>query len=435
MTVRLPLLLFLTGLIAALCLTCSPGLEVGDSYLVPPAPKLSQPSNRETVITATPTFLWQYAEDSSGYTLQIDDNEDFSSPEVDRRELNDLFYELSPSEQLTNEQTYFWRVRSYNGYGNGEWSKVWQFSVDEAAYPTPNPSDPHDGAFLDDRTPFFDWRTVEAPLYSLAVSDDPEFNSYILLLEQLEDSEYQMMTELIPGKTYYWTVRAGDGYLWGNWCETQEFYLRFDDPDYESDFSSTGGWRYKGNFSFKDNPIRLHHAIASQPTGQFAIAYHPYAHHLEPGDHLVFEFEFTEHDDPNSNLGMYHGFISYLDIVIDGQNDMIAAHTRDNNGQPEVNLTIINDKVVETIGAGEDWSQGYGHWTFVIDILDWTNLHLRVEHDYTTVYRQRYTLESTDFHDFLTIYAAVAALKSTDDDWNGLYAGDTYSITSVQGGY
>ncbi len=439
MTIRLPFLVSLAILTAAVFLTCSPGLEVGDSDLVPPAPKLSQPSNRETVISATPTFLWQYAEDSSGYTLQIDDNEDFSSPEVDRTELNDLFYELSIGEQLTNERTYFWRVRSYNGYGNGEWSKVWQFSVDEAAYPTPNPSDPHDGAFLDNPTPFFDWRTVEAPLYSLAISDDPEFNSYILLLEQLEDSEYQMMTELTPGKTYYWAVRAGDGNLWGNWCETQELYLRFEDPDYDYSFDGSQEWLLDyGNYEYRNNPSRLHHEIYFQRDDWPNIAYEPFAHHLEPGDSLRIEFEFSDHNDPESCLGMYHGFISYLGLTPYAQSDMIAISTRDNNGQPEVNLTILNDYVMETFGAGEQWSQGYGHWHFKIQIGDWNSFRLWVEHNGERVHNQRYTLETTDFRNFLTIYAAVAAFKDeSDDQWNSGrgYTGDFYRLSISEDWY
>jgi len=96
----------------------------------PGAPTLTSPTDGATIEeTAKPTFTWEEVTDASGvtYQLQVDDNVDFSSPELDVSDLETTTYTLT--EALDNAE-YSWRVRAIDGVGNnGEWSVVRTFTL------------------------------------------------------------------------------------------------------------------------------------------------------------------------------------------------------------------------------------------------------------------------------------------------------------------
>ncbi len=93
----------------------------------PPTPALVSPSNGAVLSDSTPTFDWTSVSDPSGvtYDIQVDNDPDFSSPEVNVAGLTDNTY-TSPALAYEN---YSWRVRAVDGASNiGDWSDVWQFT-------------------------------------------------------------------------------------------------------------------------------------------------------------------------------------------------------------------------------------------------------------------------------------------------------------------
>jgi hypothetical protein len=63
------------------------------------------------------------------YQLQVDDNSDFSSPELDvtRSETD-----YTPAGSL-DIATHYWRVRAQNAADTwGEWSEVWFFEIEDS---------------------------------------------------------------------------------------------------------------------------------------------------------------------------------------------------------------------------------------------------------------------------------------------------------------
>ncbi len=87
------------------------------TLLLPPngAPDLEQP-----------LFLdWEPLSGSTQYNIQVDDNYDFSNPEVDYQTGNSD-YNLSG---LAVGITYYWRVRGYNGCDWGAWSEIFEFTL------------------------------------------------------------------------------------------------------------------------------------------------------------------------------------------------------------------------------------------------------------------------------------------------------------------
>jgi uncharacterized repeat protein (TIGR01451 family) len=98
---------------------------------VPPdAPTLLEPANGTKTTDNTPSFRWMAVVDNSlpvTYTIQVDNNNDFSSPEINVQGLTDNAC-TSPV-ALTNDN-YFWRVRATDNAGNlGPSSSTWTLLI------------------------------------------------------------------------------------------------------------------------------------------------------------------------------------------------------------------------------------------------------------------------------------------------------------------
>jgi hypothetical protein len=108
------------------------------SYLNPSAPSsfkimlaspvLSSPSNGERLYQGwNPLLEWNPTEHMSSYFVQIDDDEDFSTPVVEGKSLNASYQ--TPF-ILPEGVTYHWRVRGLDrNETTGPWSDVWSFRI------------------------------------------------------------------------------------------------------------------------------------------------------------------------------------------------------------------------------------------------------------------------------------------------------------------
>ena len=95
-----------------------------------PTPTLISPENCRDIMDNTPTFEWTSVEDPSGvtYQIEIDDDEDFSSPVYYAVGLADNWHTLPDENALKFCIHYWWHVRAVDGLGNvGEWSETWHF--------------------------------------------------------------------------------------------------------------------------------------------------------------------------------------------------------------------------------------------------------------------------------------------------------------------
>ncbi len=94
----------------------------------PNAPTLTAPVNGSVLSNGTPILSWEADPDVTTYQLQIDDDDQFSSPETDIL-LSDSNYQVLST---TSGVMYHWRVRGVDAVGNwGEWSNTWTFQVTE----------------------------------------------------------------------------------------------------------------------------------------------------------------------------------------------------------------------------------------------------------------------------------------------------------------
>jgi hypothetical protein len=82
-----------------------------------------------------PAFEWTGADWATGYELVLDDDADFSSPEVSKT-TSVTAYACEVS--LAYSTTYFWKVRAVSASSESEWSDVGTFiTMDKPVAPTP----------------------------------------------------------------------------------------------------------------------------------------------------------------------------------------------------------------------------------------------------------------------------------------------------------
>lgn len=91
----------------------------------PPSPVLTYPNNNQITTNRQPTFQWNPAIMAKWYKLQVDDDSDFISPEIDTWVSTNSFTPLSEMEL----DTFYWRVFSWNNCDTSPWSFTWTFTI------------------------------------------------------------------------------------------------------------------------------------------------------------------------------------------------------------------------------------------------------------------------------------------------------------------
>ncbi len=172
---------------------------------IPSAPSLSSPSNGSTISDTTPTFVWDSVSGAISYTIQVDDNSGFNSPEIDQTTSSTSY---TPGSALP-DGTYYWRVQASNTCGSGSWATVWRFTVDTGCPtpPTPSLSVPANSSSTCDTTPTFSWGSASgATSYRIQVDDDSSLSSPEIDTTT-PNANHTPWSALSPG-TYYWQVQA-----------------------------------------------------------------------------------------------------------------------------------------------------------------------------------------------------------------------------------
>ena len=173
-------------------------------------PELISPANGENLNDNTPFMDWNPTTGADNYDLQIDNDSDYSSPEVNVTDI------LTDNYQVTTklvEGLYYWHVRGENAGGLGPWSDNWVFRIDITAPSAPGLISPAASENLSDNTPTLNWSAVPdnslPVLYYAAVSDNSAFpyenrNSGWITADQWN------VSPALPDGVWYWRVRVRD---------------------------------------------------------------------------------------------------------------------------------------------------------------------------------------------------------------------------------
>ena len=65
---------------------------------------------------------------ADSYRIQVDNNSNFSSPEIDKSGITDNQYRHTSDLDVNTK--YYWRVRAHNQWGDSSWSSVWNFTTE-----------------------------------------------------------------------------------------------------------------------------------------------------------------------------------------------------------------------------------------------------------------------------------------------------------------
>jgi hypothetical protein len=164
----------------------------------------------------TPTFTWERVEGASGYTIQIDDDGNFSSPLVNQKTDANSYTPLDTSSSLQPGAQYFWRVvmrRSNNIVGH--WAPALSFTKTSLA---PTPVGPLTGAVLD-RQPTLRWNAVltpalqprlAAPTYRVQVDNNPAFTLPKINVTTQATSLTPTAGQSLADGVWYWRVALLD---------------------------------------------------------------------------------------------------------------------------------------------------------------------------------------------------------------------------------
>jgi subtilisin family serine protease len=183
----------------------------------PGIPVLALPANASLTIDQTPTFDWNDVTDATSYTILVDNNSDFLSPEVDQSVAVSTY---TPGTDL-GTGIFYWKVLATNTYGSSAYSGFW--TVDIGAAPgIPVLVSPSDGSITADYRPVFDWNNVTgADSYSILVDNDVNFGSPEID-QNPAVSTYTTPSDLAIG-TYYWKVSATNAYGTGSYSGVWDF--------------------------------------------------------------------------------------------------------------------------------------------------------------------------------------------------------------------
>jgi hypothetical protein len=188
----------------------------------PATPSLQLPDNGAACQSLSLTCSWNAATDASNYQIQVDDNNNFSSPVVDQSEISSTQYFVSG---LSESTTYYWRVRAANSCGAfGSWSSVRSFTTSADIPGEPSLTNPTNGSNCQDVTLSLQWTPGSNTINSqLQVDDNDDFTSPLFDQDNLSGSS-QEISGLSLGVVYYWRVRGlNTCSAYGNWTPVWSF--------------------------------------------------------------------------------------------------------------------------------------------------------------------------------------------------------------------
>lgn len=185
----------------------------------PDPPDLINPISGSSV--SQPLLLeWSSPQGAYSYWYQVDDDPAFGSPAISM--VTTLTY--MPVDDLDENVLYYWRVSSRtSSCTNGDWSSVWNFTIECPAPPEVVLYLPEYGSTVDaDPSVRFVWTGIPDVInYNFQVDDNSDFSS--LVYDIHETITYYDLPFLDDGVIYYWRARALNLCGYGDWSPTWNF--------------------------------------------------------------------------------------------------------------------------------------------------------------------------------------------------------------------
>ena len=190
----------------------------------PQAPTLSAPNNGASGLSTQVTFTWNVADGAQNYQLEVSERSDFQNTAFSLGGLSQTTHTI-PSNTLSNDQRYHWRVRASNSQGNS-YSETRSFTT-EAARVLPgvpgliSPSNNSGGLNL---PVTLSWQaSLNADLHVMQVSKQSNFSTREFESDINGSSRELNGNDLEEGETYYWRVKGRNGNGDSAWSDVWKF--------------------------------------------------------------------------------------------------------------------------------------------------------------------------------------------------------------------
>lgn len=163
-------------------------------------PTLLSPLDSALTTDLTPTFDWTDIDGAVSYNLLVDNNSDFSSPEIDTDPVVSTF---TPASDM-GEGVYYWKVNTAGVSGSGDYSEPYMLEL--GSVPSlPVLSSPLNGSDTTDLTPTFEWGDAAgATSYTILADNNSDFSTPEIN-QSVVSSTYTPASDM-TADTYYWKV-------------------------------------------------------------------------------------------------------------------------------------------------------------------------------------------------------------------------------------
>jgi large repetitive protein len=203
----------------------------------PSAPSLSLPGNGTDVETLTPLLVVNNASDPNddrlSYEFELYADSGLTNQAAGASGQGTVW---TVSTALTENQTYYWRARAYDGRLYGEWMSAASFRVNTVNDPptAPTPASPVDQGTVDTLTPVLTVNNASDPdsgslTYNFEVALDPDFTQIAASVQAVFSGQgttsWQAPVSLAENATYYWRARADDWLIEGPWMTAASFFV------------------------------------------------------------------------------------------------------------------------------------------------------------------------------------------------------------------
>jgi hypothetical protein len=183
------------------------------------SPVLSTPADESINIGFTPTLSWSASSGAATYEIEVSDAVDFSNIIETADELTSTTYDVTTT--LDEYTTYYWRLKTYNGTQESEWSTEFSFTTKITA---PTLATPTDDAINQSLNPDFAWSSITgASEYDFRISTDETFSTVDYSETVATNSLSLTLYDLSYNTEYFWQVKATDGANESDWSETYSF--------------------------------------------------------------------------------------------------------------------------------------------------------------------------------------------------------------------
>ena len=216
----------------------------------PTEPSLVNPLNASVVTMTDPLLTINNSSDDDGdvitYHFQVGYNAAFSviaaeTTNLTRAAGETTSWQVAP--ELSDQTTYYWRVRAYDGEDYSDWTSAWSFSVDLPNTPPNQPTlaSPGNGAYVTTSQPQLAVNNSsdgdgDDLTYFFEISSTSNFSAIVQTSAAVNESggsttAWTAVSDLNNHVNYWWRVRCYDGEDYSIYSQSRVFYTDYTTPN------------------------------------------------------------------------------------------------------------------------------------------------------------------------------------------------------------